>query len=169
MGLRGRRVQAGDGQLRRRDGKRRGRGGTRARGEEAPPMARKTAKPRPRHFWIGVVSREHVLRGVAGGFAQLGHGKSTPLRRMQAGDGLIYYSPRQSYPDGAPCQRFTAIGVVETGEVYQRDMGGGFVPYRIDVAYLRCREAPIQPLVPRLTFIKDKTRWGGAFRFGHLR
>jgi EVE domain len=115
------------------------------------------------------VSREHVLRGVAGGFAQLGHGKSAPLKRMRAGDGFIYYSPRVSYPDGASCQSFTALGVVETGEVYQRDMGGGFVPYRIDVTYHRCREAPIKPLIPRLTFIKDKARWGGAFRFGHLR
>jgi hypothetical protein len=35
----------------------------------------------PRH-WIGVVSRQHVLRGVAGGFAQLGHGTAAPLRRM---------------------------------------------------------------------------------------
>jgi hypothetical protein len=115
------------------------------------------------------VSREHVLRGVAGGFAQLGHGKSAPLKRMRAGDGFIYYSPRVSYPDGVPCQSFTALGVVETGEVYQRDMGGGFVPYRMDVTYHRCREAPIKPLIPRLTFIKDKARWGGAFRFGHLR
>jgi EVE domain len=130
---------------------------------------RKTVKSRSRQFWVGVVSREHVLGAVAGGFAQLGHGKSAPLKRMRAGDGLVYYSPRLSYPDGAPCQRFTAIGIVETGEVYQRDMGAGFVPYRIDVAYQRCREAPIQPLIPRLSFIKDKTRWGGAFRFGHLR
>src|SRR5215831_4564973 len=97
--------------------------------------ARETATPRQRQFWIGVVSREHVLRGVAGGFAQLGHGKSAPLKRMRANDGFIYYSPRLSYPDGAPYQRFTAIGIVETGEVYQRDMGGGFVPYRIDVKY----------------------------------
>ena len=128
--------------------------------------ARKTAKPCPRRFWIGVVSREHVRRGVAGGFAQLGHGKSAPLKRMRAGDGLIYYSPRLSYPDGAPCQRFTAIGVVETGEVYQHDMGGGFVPYRIDMAYLPCREAPIRPLIPRLSFIKDKAHWSAPFRFG---
>jgi hypothetical protein len=126
--------------------------------------ARKAAEPRQRQFWIGVVSREHVLRGVAGGFAQLGHGKSAPLKRMRAGDGLIYYSPRLSYPDGALYQRFTAIGVVETGEVYQRDMGAGFVPYRIDVKCHRCREAPIRPLILRLTFIKDKTHWGGAFR-----
>lgn len=126
-------------------------------------------KGRERAFWIGVVSREHVLKGVAGGFAQLGHGKRAPLARLRAGDGFIYYSPRVSYPDGEPCQRFTAIGVVQTGEVYQHDMGGGFVPFRIDVAYLPCREAPIQPLIPRLSFVKDKTRWGAAFRFGVLR
>ena len=66
-------------------------------------------------------------------------------------------------------QRFTALGVVTTGEVYQRDMGAGFVPYRIDVAYVPCQEAPIQPLLAQLSFIKDKTRWGAAFRFGSLR
>jgi len=27
------------------------------------------------NYWIGVVSRSHVLRGVAGGFAQMNHGK----------------------------------------------------------------------------------------------
>jgi hypothetical protein len=52
--------------------------------------------------WIGVVSHSHVLRGVTGGFAQMNHGKQAPLKRMKAGDGLIYYSPRESYPDGAP-------------------------------------------------------------------
>ena len=39
--------------------------------------------------WIGVVSRQHVLRGIAGGFAQLGHGKAAPPRRRPVG--LIRY------------------------------------------------------------------------------
>jgi len=26
-------------------------------------------------FWLGVVSRDHVLRGVALGIAQIGHGR----------------------------------------------------------------------------------------------
>lgn len=43
--------------------------------------------------WLGVVSRAHVQRGVSGGFAQVCHGKAAPLRRMQTGDWLIYYSP----------------------------------------------------------------------------
>ena len=44
-------------------------------------------------YWLGVVSRAHVERGVAGGFAQLCHGRAAPLARMQTGDWLIYYSP----------------------------------------------------------------------------
>ena len=34
-------------------------------------------------FWIGVVSKEHVLRGVEGGFCQVCHGKKRPLNRMK--------------------------------------------------------------------------------------
>ena len=40
-------------------------------------------------FWIGVMSKEHVMRGVAGGFAQVCHCKGGPLRRMHTGDWLI--------------------------------------------------------------------------------
>ena len=45
-------------------------------------------------FWIGVVSKEHVLRGVEGGFCQVCHGKKVPLNRMKKGDYLLYYSPK---------------------------------------------------------------------------
>ena len=90
-------------------------------------------------------------------------------QQLHAGDGIIFYSPRLSYPDGEPCQRFTALGAVTTGEVYQRAMGEGFMPYRLDITYLPCHEVPIQPLIAQLSFIKDKTRWGAAFRFGSLR
>lgn len=125
------------------------------------------------NYWIGVVSRAHVLRGVAGGFAQMNHGKQAPLKRMKAGDGLIYYSPRETYPDGAPLQAFTAMGVIRTGRVYQYDMTvdgvAGFVPWRIDVDYLPSQMTPIQPLIPQLDFIIDKTHWGALFRFGQIK
>jgi hypothetical protein len=126
-------------------------------------------QPLARQFWIGVVSKAHVLQGVAGGFVQLNHGKRAPLQHLRAGDGLLLYSPRLSYPDGEPCQRFTALGVAITGEVYQWEMGEGFRPYRLDIAYVPCREVSIQPLIAQLSFLKDKTSWGAAFRFGSLR
>ena len=43
-------------------------------------------------FWIGTVSKEHVMKGVAGGFCQVCHGKQAPLNRMKKGDFLIYYN-----------------------------------------------------------------------------
>ena len=119
--------------------------------------------------WIGVVSRAHVQIGVRGGFIQLNHGKKAALQRLRAGDGIAIYSPRTDYPDGAPLQAFTAIGTVVSGEVYQVQMTSDFHPYRVDVAFHKCGEAPIRPLVADLSFITNKTHWGAAFRFGYLR
>jgi hypothetical protein len=48
-------------------------------------------------YWIGVVQREHVLRGVSLGIAQVNHG-ATSIKRLQPGDGLVYYSPKTAYP-----------------------------------------------------------------------
>jgi hypothetical protein len=122
-----------------------------------------------RNCWLGVVSRSHVQRGVAGGFMQLNHGKKAPLRKFGAGDGLVVYSPRTAYPDGEPLQSFTAVGTIVSGEVYQVDMGPDFKPWRIAVRFERCEEASIKPLIDSLSFIKSKTHWGAAFRFGQLR
>lgn len=122
-----------------------------------------------RNFWIGVVSREHVQVGVKGGFIQLNHGKKAPVQRLHAGDGLVMYSPRKAYPDGEPLQSFTAIGTVTTGEVYQVTMSEDFKPYRVDVKFAKSKEAAIKPLIEKLSFIRSKTHWGAAFRFGYLK
>ena len=92
-----------------------------------------------RRYWIGVASRDHVRRGLAGGFAQLCHGKAAPLRRMAAGDGLIYYSPVLSLEGREPCQRFTAVGLVADARVYPFRVSADFEPYRRDIAFCRPR------------------------------
>lgn len=122
-----------------------------------------------RNYWIGVVSRSHVQLGVAGGFVQLNHGKRVPLQGLKAGDMLAMYSPRESYPDGPALQAFTAIGTIRTGEVYQVEMASDFKPYRVDVKFFASNEAAIKPLVDSLTFIKSKSHWGAAFRFGYIK
>ena len=122
-----------------------------------------------RNYWIGVVSKEHVDLGTAGGYTQVNHGKAGPLERMRAGDGFVFYSPRTAFPDGEPLQAFTAIGRIRTGTVYQATMGGGFRPFRLDVDYLPAQPAPVKPLIAQLSFIRSKTHWGAAFRFGFLR
>jgi hypothetical protein len=120
-------------------------------------------------FWVGVVSREHVRLGVKGGFIQLNHGKRAPLQRLKAGDRVAMYSPRTSYPDGEVLQAFTAIGTITSGEVYQVEMSPDFIPYRVDVQFVECNEAPIKPLIESLSFIRNKTHWGSAFRFGYVK
>ncbi|MFO1323382.1 MAG: EVE domain-containing protein [Burkholderiales bacterium] len=123
----------------------------------------------PRNYWIGVVSRDHVLMGVAGGFTQLSHGKAGPLERMRAGDGFAFYSPRTAHPDGPPLQAFTAIGRVRDAPIFQAALDGDFRPFRRSVDYLPAREAPIRPLLSDLSFIRSKQHWGAAFRFGFVR
>ena len=122
-----------------------------------------------RSYWIGVVSKEHVDIGTAGGFTQLNHGKAAPLERMRAGDGFVFYSPRVAYPNGALLQAFTAIGRIRTGTIYQAEVNPNFRPFRIGVDYLPASPAPIKPLIAQLSFIRSKTHWGAAFRFGMVR
>jgi predicted RNA-binding protein len=119
-------------------------------------------------YWIIVASKDHVQRGLAGGFIQANHGKATPLKRMQAGDWAIFYSPKLEYDKPEKCQCFTAIVRVVEDDVYQQDMGGGFVPFRRKVQFLPSNDVSILSLINDLTFIKDKTHWGAPFRFGTL-
>jgi hypothetical protein len=117
--------------------------------------------------WLGVVSRDHVLRGVEKGIAQIGHGKSAGLRRLGTGDGFVYYSPRDAYPKGAPVRAFTAIGRVADDEVWQTDEGE-FKPWRRRIDYEPgAVEVPIADLSDRLD-LTAKPNWGYALRRGLL-
>lgn len=118
--------------------------------------------------WIAVACAEHVRRGLEGGFMQVNHGKAGPLRRMQPGDGIVYYSPseRIGEPDGL--QSFTAIGFIREGEPYRGVMAGGFEPFRRDVAWSVAERAPIRPLLPSLLFAGDGQNWGYRLRLGVL-
>ncbi|NNF64014.1 MAG: EVE domain-containing protein [Acidimicrobiia bacterium] len=117
-------------------------------------------------YWINTISKAHVDIGVAGGFTQADHGKSTRLKRLSRGDVIIFYSPRTELRAGKPLQSFTALGWVADDEPYQVEMRPDFHPWRRDVTFAKCKEAPIRPLIEDLTFITDKQRWGFPFRRG---
>lgn len=119
-------------------------------------------------FWIIVASKHHLQRGLAGGFIQANHGKAAPLKRMQAGDWVIFYSPILEYDKPEKLQCFTAISKVADENIYQSDMGGGFIPFRRNVTFLPAQDISILPWISELTFITDKTHWGAPFRFGTL-
>ena len=121
----------------------------------------------PPRAWVGVVSRAHVQRGVAGGFAQINHGKRAPLDSMKPGDWLIYYSPSTELGGGTPLRAFTAVGRITGDHAFAHDMGGGFVPFRRAVAYRPdVHEVAVGALASRLHFIQSNPNWGMLARRG---
>ncbi len=117
-------------------------------------------------YWIGVASKEHVQRGVLGGFAQVCHGKVGPLNQMKEGDWIVYYSPTIKFGQKEPCQSFTATGKIKGSNPYPFAMSENFVPWRRDVSFIQSNDVPIQQLLEELSFIKDKKKWGFPFRRG---
>ncbi len=131
-------------------------------------MSGAAAAPQPPRAWLAVASALHVRMGLAQGFMQVNHGKAAPLRRLHVGERIAYYSPVEVFGGKDKLQSFTAIGVVLPGEPYQADMGGGFLPFRRNVAWQPARPAPIQPLLQRLSFSAGAKNWGYSLRFGLL-
>jgi hypothetical protein len=125
-----------------------------------------------RSSWIAVASAEHARRGrdactdSGSGFMQVCHGKRAPLARVQPGDRVAYYAPTVTMGGKDKLQSFVSIGIVQSADPYAFDMGGGFVPFRRDVQYLKARDAPIAPLLDEFEFVEDRQRWGYKFRFG---
>jgi hypothetical protein len=128
-------------------------------------------------YWLGVVQREHVLRGVEQGIAQTNHGAKAGITRMAPGDGFVYYSPKTAYPDGDPLREFTAIGRIAPGEPWQADdpstgsgrRGEPFRPWRRKVDYDGAAAAtPIGPLLDLLDLTRGNRNWGFILRRGHV-
>lgn len=121
-----------------------------------------------KRFWIAVVSKEHVLRGVEGNYMQACHGKKAPLARMKKGDGFLFYSSKISMNRDEKCQAFTVIGVVKDDIVYQFQMSESFIPFRRNIDFFKSKDISILPLIEDLEFIQDKKYWGYNFRYGFL-
>ncbi len=117
-------------------------------------------------YWIGVASRDHVRAGVHGKFAQLGHGKAAPVRRLSEGDWIVYYSPRTEYESGEALQAFTALGQIIDDSPHQIEQTADFHPYRRSVRFENAREVAIRSLLARLSFTRDRDNWGIQFRRG---
>jgi EVE domain len=116
--------------------------------------------------WIAVASANHVARGLKGGFMQVNHGKAAPLKRINPGDLICYYSPLKEFGGTEKLQAFTAIGTIKLGDIYQGDMGGGFTAFRRDVEWAGSVDTPIAALLDDLEFTKGKSNWGYQMRFG---
>lgn len=120
-------------------------------------------------YWIAVVASSHVARGVAGGFAQLGHGTPGTLSDLKRGDWIVFYSPRTHIEGGDKVRSFTALGQIISDEPYEarrKNPRTGCRPWRVNVRYRKsATAAPIQPLLKGLELTSHRgPHWGIAFR-----
>ena len=116
-------------------------------------------------FWVGVVSKEHVLRGVEGSFCQVCHGKKAPLNRMKKGDYLLYYSPKYQLNGQEKLQAFTAVGKILDDTAYQVEMSEGFFPFRRDVSYYQ----PVKDChIEQVRTHPEWRQYASQIRYGHF-
>ncbi len=112
--------------------------------------------------WVSVVSKEHALRGIEGGFMQACHGKAAPLKRMKAGDWFMFYCPATTMGGVIKVQKFLGLGKVKNDDTYQFEMTPEFCPFRRDIEFIQNAEsiesAPISTL--KELSIKSKLRFG---------
>jgi predicted RNA-binding protein len=111
-------------------------------------------------YFLICASRDHVLKGVGGGFAQAGHGRKDFISKPLKGDWVVFYSSKDKFENGRPLQKFTAIGKVVDEEPYQPTASGSLKPYRRHVLFKDSHEADIRPLLEHLSFINNKKKWG---------
>lgn len=126
-----------------------------------------------RRYWMGVVHRDHVLRGVSQGIVQTNHGAKFSVAKMRSGDGFVFYSPKDVYPDGRSLREFTAIGLIAPGEVWQAHLpladGTAFRPWRRKADWDESASpAPITPLLDVLELTRGIRNWGLQLQKGHL-
>ncbi len=122
-------------------------------------------------YWINVITKDHVLTGMAGGYMQSNHGAEGTLQLLREGDIGFFYSPGTLFRAGEILQTFTAVARVTDDKPYQVSLSARMKPWRRKVTSLPCEEVAITALVPSLDFIGDKEHWsvslrGGLFEIG---
>ncbi|WP_462266896.1 EVE domain-containing protein [Mucilaginibacter sp.] len=63
-------------------------------------------------------SCDHVLKGVADGFAQAGHERKDLMGKPSKRGWIVFYSAKDGYEAGNPLQKLTALGQVTGEEPY---------------------------------------------------
>lgn len=118
------------------------------------------------HHWIGVVHRKQAAAARAAGLCAFSHGKEAPVKKLTAGDGLIFYAPKTDF-DGEAVNAFVELAEV-TGTTHRQQVfpGTDFTAWVRDASYSDTNEVPIRPMLEDLSFITNPRYWGMAFRRG---
>ncbi len=61
-------------------------------------------------YFLICASKDHVLKGVEGGFAQAGHGRKDFISKPSKGDWVIFYSSKDKFDNGKPLRKLLPSG-----------------------------------------------------------
>lgn len=113
------------------------------------------------------VTRKKLVWGVAERFANT-------ISRVKKGDTLLMYTMQEIVDGEVIPSAITGIYEVSSDEyedkspifVTPKALGSEIFPHRLKVKPLQTFKEPIpfKPLVPEMTFIKNKTMWSGSIR-----
>ena len=154
-------------------------------------MAAAAVAAGPARYFVLTASLDHLETALAGGFVR--QRKPRRVEGLRPGDRLALYASRLAYDGGAgDCQRVVAHGTVVPGAVDSFSEGGAcagaaasaavagrgakrpragtaepYTVWRRPVEWTRLTPPlEIRALLPRLSFVRDKSKWGFAFMSG---
>ena len=113
-----------------------------------------------------MISADHAAAAARDGFFACSHGDGRAAARPATGDRFAFYAPRERRGEGEPVQAFVALGRILDDRPAPRLIGRFEAQVR-RAAYEPAGRAPVRPLLPRLSFLRDRgSHWGMAFRRG---
>lgn len=117
-------------------------------------------------YWISVISKDHVLSGLAAGFTQAHGDKAAQLDLLGEGDLVFFYSPGTLFRHGEILQAFTGVARVTDNKAYEVKGSPNGPALRRNVTAVPSAEVAAAALAPALEFITDKADWATALRRG---
>jgi hypothetical protein len=120
------------------------------------------------NFFVLTASKDHIDIGKENGYIQQKHPHR--IEKLRQGDYVVLYAGKAIYGSKEPYQRLVAVCQAIDGEyekLPRKDGKGCF--YRKKVNFLPFEEKEIRDLVPRLSFVKNKSHWGFYFMSGFIK
>lgn len=116
-------------------------------------------------FLIGVIHQKQVEIARSKGVVAFSKGRAAAVRNLNIGDKVVFYSPRSDF-EGDPVRCFTGHATVTGDSAYEIDFMPGARGFVRDAAFDDVTEVPVKPMLEDLSFIKNPSHWGMAFRMG---
>lgn len=124
------------------------------------------------NYWIFPIYQENYSICLDRKIVGVSETRASRLHNIRVGDLLIFYVSRSSFNDSSlPIKEFSAL-VKSIGNSFKSKeeiwptLLGFWSSTRMPIEIIHTKKCKAEDLVDKLSFIKNKTYWGTAFRAG---